>query len=379
MLKLKPLRSQIPFAATLAIATSLFAVSQWKAIAADQTIDKYLIAPADTVKVPLAPGPLATDPITNSLVEAPFWNAYPLPDGPVGDAAKTYTFCFSQALIRHPWPVATRGGMMLEAARHSNVKVNYYNTDNDPLKQIQDLETCAAQKPDAIIVWPHSIKPLTPEIEKLHAAGFKIVGGERTVATSAYDTWIFLDDMGETRALAEAAGKLLGGKGAIAEQSGALGSSPQIIRHYGFSKALGELYPDIKLVATPPTDYSQAQGYSMALQFSQSGEGKQINAWFVHSGTMALGVAQAMKQTGRSDVPIFTIDGSKAEVKAVQSGAIYAIASHPPLWGDLALRIAIYHVLGKAVPKNLLLEPLPLITKANAEEMLPKAWGPLPN
>lgn len=362
-------------AAALLAAIGLFV---WAKVAvADATIDKYLIAPPDAQKVAFAPGPLMTDPVTNSPVQPPFWNAFPVADGPVGDPHRTYTFCFSQALIRHPWPQATRGMMLLEAARHPNVKVLYYNTDNDALKQIQDLETCAAQKPDAIIVWPHSIKPLTPEIEKLYKEGFKIIGGERTVATTDYDTWIFWDDSGETRQLAEAAGKKLGGKGIIAEQSGALGSSPQIIRHYGFSKALAELYPNIKLVSTPPTDYSQAQGYSMALQFLQSGEGKTINAWFVHSGTMALGVAQALKAAGRSDLPIFTIDGSKAEVRAVQTGAIYAIASHTPLWGDLALRIAIRDVLGKPAPKDLLLEPLPLITKANADDMLQKAWGPM--
>jgi galactofuranose transport system substrate-binding protein len=346
------------------------------AIAAEG-VDKYLIPPPDAQKVEVAPGPLMIDPITKNQVELPFWKAFPLPDGPIGDPQKTYTFCFSQALIRHPWPTAQRGSMMLEAERHPNVKVLYYNTDNDPLKQIQDLETCASQKPDGIIIYPHSIKPLTPEIEKLTGEGFNVVGVERTVATDKYNSWVFLDDLGESRGLAAEAAKVLGGKGSIGEQSGALGSSPQIIRHYGFSKALHEIAPDIKIVRTPPTDYSQAQGYSMAQQFLQSPEGKQIDAWFIHSGTMALGVAQADAQTGRKKLPIFTIDGSKAEVKAVMDGEITAIAPHTPLQGDISLRIAIYHVLGKPVPKNVVLAPLPLITKENATDVLPKAWGPL--
>ena len=58
-----------------------------------------------------------------------------------------------------------KGSMMLEEKRHPNVKVLYYNTHNDALRQIQDLQTCAAQNPSAIIVWPHSIKPLTPVID----------------------------------------------------------------------------------------------------------------------------------------------------------------------------------------------------------------------
>jgi ABC-type sugar transport system substrate-binding protein len=374
MLCIERSRSLGPRRAVALLAFSI-AVASSAANAQNVGIDEFLIAPADATKVELAPGEITTDPITNSPVQLPLWGAFPVPDGPIGDLNKEYKICFSQALIRHPWPVATRGAMMLEAQRHPNLEVIYYNTDNDPLRQIQDLEFCAAQNPDAIIVWPHSIKPLTPTIEKLKEQGFIIVGGERTVATKDYDTWLFLDDMGETRALAEAAGKMLGGKGKIAVQTGALGSSPQIIRDYGFGTAMKELYPDIELISTPPTDYSQAQGYQMALQFLLSGEGKEIDGWFVHSGTMGLGVAQALKQTERI-LPIFTIDGSKAEVLAVQNGEITAIASHTPLWGDLALRVAIHHILGEDVPQNLLLQPLPLIDTSNAGEMLDKAWGP---
>lgn len=336
----------------------------------------YLIPPEGYTKVDVAPSDLVTDPETETTMKLPYFNAYPLPDGPVGDPAKTYTICFSQALIRHPWPVAQRGAMKIEEARHPNVKVLYYNTDNDPLRQIQDLETCAAQKPDAIVVWPHSIKPLTPAIEKLKSEGFIVVGVERTIASTSYDSWIYLDDLAESRALAESTCKLLGNKGKVAEQSGAVGSSPAIIRHYGYEKALKELCPDVALIASPPTDFSQAQGYSQALQFLQSPDADGIGAFYVHSGTTALGVAQAMKQTGKQ-VPIFTIDGSKAEVQAVKNGLLYAVAPHSPVHGDIALRVALYHVLGMDAPKDIVLSVPPLITAENAEEQLKDAWGPL--
>jgi galactofuranose transport system substrate-binding protein len=345
--------------------------------AADDLVDQYLIPASDATLVQRAPGPLTTDPLTGAPVQLPFQNAFPLPDGPVGDPNKVYTICFSQAVDNNPWPFAMKGSMMLEEKRHPNVKVLYHNTHNDALRQIQDLQTCAAQNPSAIIVWPHSIKPLTPVIEELYKKGFIIVGIERKVATKDYTSWIFDDDVGEMRVVGAAAADFLGKKGTIGIITGDLGSSPQIIRTFGFKKTIGN-YPDIKLVTAPPTDYSTGNAYQLAMQYLLSPEGKTVNAIFAESGSIAMGVVQALKQSKRTDIPIFTLDGSKTEIKTVANGDIKALIPHSPLMGDVALRVALYHVLGKETPKNIMLEPMELITPENAASMGQYGYGPEP-
>jgi ABC-type sugar transport system substrate-binding protein len=348
-------------------------------VADKAVIDKYLLTPAGAVGFESKPGPVEKGPITGAPLSLPYKDVLPLPDGPVGDPNKTYRFCFSQALIRHPWSVAQKESIMLEAARHANVKVDYYNTDNDPLKQVQDIDTCMAQKVDAILVWPHSVGPLTPEIEKAKKAGFTVVGMERTVATGQYDNWIYLDYKTATKQLAEAVGKQLGSKGVVAETSGAIGSSAQILRHEGFASALKEQFPDVKLVTTPPTDFSRAQGYKVALDFLQSPDGKKVDAWYVHSGEIAIGIRKAMQELRRTNIPIYTIDGSKPEAQDVQSGQFKAVAPWTPLHADIALRAALYRILGKDVPKNISLSQPPLITSENAADQLTKAWGQAEN
>jgi ABC-type sugar transport system substrate-binding protein len=338
-------------------------------------IDQFLLVPAGATELEAKPGAIQTGPVTGSDLSLPYEGVFPLPEGPIGDPNKTYLFCYSQALIRHPWAIAQEESVRLEAARHPNVKVLYNNTDNDPLKQIQDLETCAAQNPDAYLIWPHSVDPLTPVVEKLYDSGAVVVGMERTVATDKYTNWIFLDNVNATRMLAEAAGAQLGGKGVIVETSGAVGSSPQILRNDGFVKALTAAYPDIKLITTPPTDYSRANGYEVALQFLQSPDGQTIDAWYVHSGEIAIGILKAMKELGREGIPVYTIDGSKPEVQLIQSGEITAIAPWTPLHGDVAFRLAVYDIEGKDAPKNVLLLQPPLITAENADAQLAAAWG----
>ncbi len=342
--------------------------------ASGDDVNQWLYAPDGAERVEPEPE-LVTNPDTGEPILLPYFNSLPVDDGPIGDANKTYKICFSQALIRHPFAEAMRASLAAEAARHPNIEILYYNTDNDPLKQIQDLETCAAQKPDAILVWPHSTAPLTPTIEKLNADGFLVVGMERSVATREYDHWIYLDGKAQTEALADFAGELLDGKGVIAETGGDVGASATIIRRDGFEEALAAKYPDITVNTTPHTDFSAAQGYQVALQFLGSPQGQDIDAWYVHSGTTAFGVQRAMEQLGREDIPIFTIDGSEPEINAVIDGRFAAVMPNAPVHADVALRLAIQAINGETPARDILLGVTDLITQDNAQDWLEGAWG----
>lgn len=345
--------------------------------ASQETIDKFLLPPADAEVVDTAPGSIQTGPITGEKLALPYQNIFALPDGPIGDPNKKYKFCFSQALIRHPWAVAQKESIMLEAKRHPNVEVLYYNTDDDPLKQVQDIDTCMAQKADAILIWPHSVGPLTPQIEKAKEAGFPVIGMERTVATDKYDSWLYLDYKKATGQLADAVCEKLGGKGTVAETSGAVGSSPQILRHAGFVEQLNKVCPDVKVVTTAPTDYSRNEGYKVAMDFLQSPKGKDIDAWYIHSGEIGVGVRKAMEELGRTDIPIYTIDGSKTDVQYVKDGKFTAVAPWTPLHADIAFRLAAKQIDGEKIPSSVVLNQPELITSENADEELSRAWGPL--
>ena len=359
----------------LSLATGLMTGSGHIIAANAQAVaDSTLLAPKDAVSFDAKSGAAVTAPISGGSMSLPYAHVLPLPDGPIGDPSRTYKFCFSQALTGSTWAVGQQESVMIEAARHPNVKVFYRNTNNDPSKQVQDLDTCMAQKVDAILVWPHSVAPLTPEIEKLYKAGFVVVGMERTVATHDYSSWIFLDNAKATADVAVAVCRKLNGKGLVAETDGAIGSSPQILRRAGFVDALKEKCPDVKVEFTAPTDYSRGQGYKVALDFLQSHRNQKIDAWYTEYTEIGVGVNQALKDYHRTDIPQFSIVDGKNAVKGVGDGTFYAIAPWTPVHGDLALRVAIDHVLGKDVPKNILLVQPPLITKENAAEAMQQTW-----
>jgi ABC-type sugar transport system substrate-binding protein len=338
-------------------------------------IDEFLLAPSDaTIYKAVTATTAVTGPISGSPVYMPYTDVLPLPDGPVGDPSKTYTICFSQALTGSTWAVEQQESAQIEAAKHPNVKVLYYNTNNDPLKQVADVDSCLAQKVDAVVIWPHSVEPLTPQIEKVKAAGTVIVGMERTVATRNYDSWIYLDNSQATRDLAKAVGEKLGGKGIVVEVDGSIGSSPQILRRAGFVDALKELYPNITVEFTAPTDYSRGQGYKVTLDYLQANSGKEIGAFYSQYTETGFGVAQALKDYNMTDIPQYSIVDGQAAVQGVLDGTFEAVAPWNPLHGDVGLRAALYHLTGKDVPKNILLQQPSLITKANAQEQLQQTW-----
>lgn len=334
-----------------------------------------LYAPADSTSIEPAPGSPVTGPLTGQKLQLPYADALPVPAGPIGDPSKTYTFCFSQALPNHPWTTAEKESLMIEAARHPNVKILSYNTD-DANQQVEDLRSCASRGVDGVLVWPQSVGPLTPAIEDLCAKdGLLVIGMERTVDTDCYDSWVFLDYKQAATQMAESIAKEIGGKGTVVETQGTMGSSPQILRHEGFVATMKETYPDIKIVETSPTDFDQAKAYEAALNFLQSAEGKNVDAWYTQYGDIALGVYAAMKQTGRTDIPLFTIGDDKVVTAQIKAGNIVAAVPATPLHADLALRVAIRAINGEDYPKNILLQQPPIIDKSNVADYEKTNWG----
>ena len=371
-----PKRRRWRSAVALAAPIVVLAAAGVAAHAASTGSIALLNAPANATRVAANPGPAVTTPVTHEKVRLTWGNTYPVPAGPIGDPKKTYTVCFSQGLVNNPWSTAQRESVMLEAARHPNLRVLYFNT-NDPSQQVLDLQTCQNKHVNATLVWPQTVGPLTPEINALCKAHAIVIGMERTVATRCYTSWVFLDYPGAVTLVAEAIAKGIGYKGVVVESQGTPGSSPQILRHKYFIDVMNK-YPKIKVVETNPTDFGLTTGYNAALTFLSTPQAKNVSAWYSHYEEEALGIAAALKQDGRN-IPQYTIGGTRQSICQVEAGKIKYLepGSATPLHGDLALRLSILKIEGKQIPSSVLLTSPPPITAANAKAAyISEGWGP---
>ncbi|MDQ3900920.1 MAG: substrate-binding domain-containing protein [Actinomycetota bacterium] len=336
-----------------------------------------LYAPKDAQVFQPSPGPPTKGPMTGQTLTLRYSEALPVQDGPIGDPNKTYHFCFSQGLANNPWSTAQQESVRIEAARHPNVDVTYTDT-NDPSQQVAQLQSCVSRKVDGILVFPHSVGPLTPAIKNICDAGIFVVGMERTVDTDCYNSWIFLDYLQGAKDIANKIGEDLKGKGVVVETQGTMGSSPQILRHEAFVATMKTKYPGITLHETSPGDFDQTKSYQAALGFLQSPQAQKIDAWYAHLSEMGLGIRAAMEQTGRTNIPIYTWGDDKATVDAIEKGVFVAAVPPTPMHGDLGLRVAIRHIQNQDYPKSILLEQPALLTKDNAAEYGQTTWGSPP-
>jgi len=340
----------------------------------NQLLDQ-LNAPPDATRLAINPGPIQTTPLTHQQVRLMWGNDFPVPEGPIGKPDQKYTICFSQGLVNNPWSTAQKESVMLEAARHPNIQMLYYNT-NDPSQQVSDLQSCANQHVNAILVWPQTIA-LTPEIDRLCKAGVIVIGMERSVPTHCFTSWVYLDYPGAVTSVAEAIAKGINHSGTVVESRGTPGSSPEILRHYYFQKVMNQ-YPNIRVVETNPTDFGESTGYNSAIAFLHSPDAKDIAAWYAHYEMEAIGIEAALKQVDRTNVPIYTIGGTKQSICFVKQGNFKYLepGSATPLHGDMALRLAIMAIEGKTIPKFVLLDSPPAITADNANEQFDiEGWG----
>ena len=78
-------------------------------------------------------------------------------------------------------------------------------------------------------------------------------------------------------------------------------------------------YPDIKVLAKDTANWKRDEAVNKMKNWI-SGFGPQINGVVAQNDDMGLGALQALKEAGRTDVPIVGIDGIEDGLNAVKSG-----------------------------------------------------------
>jgi ribose transport system substrate-binding protein len=281
------------------------------------------------------------------------------------------TIGFSQATQNHPFRVAMTKGNQDWAKAHG-VKLVVTDAQDNPAKQVADIQSLMSQGIKVIMVSPDQAEPLTPVIKQAMSKGVKILTLDRSVNTPVTE-----HIGGENKAIAkEAADYLaekLGDKGNVIEIQGTAGASATIDRHQAFGVVIKASHPGIKIIATQYADYQRqpAQKY-MEDMLQRFGKGK-IDGVYAHNDEMALGAVQALEQAGRlGEVKVISIDGQNEGIQAVKDGKFIATFAYPfvaPQGAEQAYKVA----KGEDVPPELVLKS-PRIDESNVDQWVGKGF-----
>ena len=277
---------------------------------------------------------------------------------PFAGAAKEYVIAYSQAELVNAWRVTNQKDMEA-SAKKLGVKLISLDANQDPAKQLADIQNMLAQKPSALILSPLESKALVPALKMCEQANVPLIVIDRTIeaqpGSGIYKTEITQSHVLSGKLLAEKTVELLkkkngAPKGNVVHVQGMAGASPVIDANKGWDEVMAK-YPDIKTVATADAGFTTEGGLKVMEDFLQRFPKGQIDAVRSDYSAMTMGALQGIKNAGRSELLGFVVGegGHYLAIEAVVAGDIARETQTPPYFGELAISSALKILEGKSV------------------------------
>ncbi|BBZ60447.1 substrate-binding domain-containing protein [Mycolicibacterium monacense] len=213
----------------------------------------------------------------------------------------------------------TAGKEGMEAyAKDNNIELVWNSANLDVSTQASQVDSMINQGVDAIIVVPVQADSLGPQVASAKAKGIPLVPVNAALNSPDVAASVQPDDVAAGEQEMQMMADRLGGRGNIVILQGPLGQSGEIDRTKGINNVLSR-YPDIKVLAIDTANWKRDEAVNKMKNWI-SGFGPQINGVVAENDDMGLGALQALKEAGRTDVPIVGIDGIEDGLNAVKSG-----------------------------------------------------------
>jgi ABC-type sugar transport system substrate-binding protein len=272
---------------------------------------------------------------------------------------KAHKVAWSQNALDGAWRYAEEASIE-QAAKDGGYTLLKTNANNSDVQQVQDIQNLINDKPDVLLVDPHTEDAEAKAITDARKACIPVIVVDRDVneslATPGRDfaTFVGSDFQKQGALAADALIESLGGpttKATIVELSGTTGSSPAILRGGGFDGELTTKAPGIKIVAEQTANFDRSTGQQVMSTLIQ--QFPNIKGVFAHNDEMAIGAITALKSAGKkpgTDIKVVSIDGTKDAINLVLSGEEYAVVQSNPRLGSLVFQTLDKYIKGDDLP-----------------------------
>ncbi|MEZ0481328.1 substrate-binding domain-containing protein [Planococcus sp. SSTMD024] len=272
-------------------------------------------------------------------------------------------------------PSATHGwmGALIDSAEKQAMElkesegIDYVMTNAaDPNKQANDVDDLIAQGVDVIVMLPIESAALTPVGQKIKDAGIPLVIVDRELENDAATVVV----KGDNEGIGVNAGKFfveqLNGEGKIVEITGPPSSVTEQ-RGSGFKEAV-EGQEGMEIIASQSGDFSTEKSLEVMQNILQANP--EIDAVFTQDDGMALGVMQAIKEAGRTDIQFVTgAGGAKGVFEDIQNdGLMKATFLYSPTMVEDAVTIAGDLAKGEEPAESMVVKEATQVTKENVDE-----------
>ena len=271
----------------------------------------------------------------------------------------------------HYWDLKAYQGQIDEVRRLGGTPIALDGGRSDS-RQISQIQTLIAQKPDVIIEQLGNAPVLQPWLRKIRAAGIPLFTVDTVSPSSINDTTSDNYSIGEKLALQMASD--IHGRGNVLVFNGFY-SVPVCAIRYDELKLVLKAFPDIKIIQPELRDvipntvqnaYSQVT--DMLSKYPGKGDVAAVwSAWDVPQ----VGATQAIAAAHRTEVRTYGVDGSPDVVKMVadaNSPAAAVAAQQPALIGKTAVDNVARYLAGDHDLPPYTFIPAVLVNKQNAAD-----------
>lgn len=286
---------------------------------------------------------------------------------------------FTAAIVMHysgnDWSTAQIEGLKAEFARLGVEVVAITDADFKPEKQVSDIETVMALKPDIIISIPTDPVATKAAFQKASAAGIKLVFMDNVPADMVggedYVSVVSADNKGNGAVSAHLFARALNGKGKV----GLIYHDADFFvtkqRYEGFKTALSE-YPGIEIVEEKGIGGPDFAGDAQAAATAMLTKNADLDGIWGVWDVPAEGIMAAAREAGRTDLKIGTQDlGTNVAIQLAKQELIVGLGAQRPYdQGVAEARLAAAACIGKTgLPNFVALGALPV-----SHENVLEAW-----
>lgn len=283
------------------------------------------------------------------------------------------------AIVMHyagnDWSQAQVAGLKAQFAKMGIDVVAVTDAGFKPEKQVADIETVLAQKPQVIVSIPTDPVSTASAYQKASQQGVKLVFMDNVPKGlelgKDYVSVVSADNYGNGAAAAHLMAKFLKGKGQIGLVYHAADFFVTRQRYEAFKNTIQNSYPQIKIVAEQGIGGPDFSGDGDKAASGILTSNRNINGIWVVWDVPAEGVMSAARAAGRDDLVITTVDlGLNVAIEMAQNGLLKGLGAQRPYdQGVTEALLAGYGLLGKSAPAYVALPALP-VTRDNLLE----AW-----
>jgi ribose transport system substrate-binding protein len=265
---------------------------------------------------------------------------------------KMYIPLISKGFQHQFWQAVKAGAD--KAGTEFGVEVTFEGPDTEAQvdKQMDMLAAALAKKPAAIGFAALDSQAAIPLLKQAQEAGIPVIAFDSGVDSDIPAATASTDNLAAAALAADKMAELIGGAGKVALVVHDQTSRTGIDRRDGFVNQVKAKYPDIEIVDIQYGAGDQLQSTEITKAILTAHP--DLKGIFGANEGSALGVVNAIKETGRKEVIVIGYDSGAAQKAAIMDGTMAgAITQNPVGIGYETVKAAVAAAKGETVPKSI--------------------------